>query len=174
MKDTDAGWDRDEGGDPEAEHPRPRVSTIPASSSALIWQDVDGQWGARIHYADVWPVTRYPTAEDAIEARDKMRDDYRAFFGETTPAPTTIERTEHGVKLTAEAPHQNPSAVEAARLAVSRACLENRAELEQAAASVEGIREIIDALDDWHTASIEVMQTADGITPAEIGGLAVL
>lgn len=51
-----------------------KVSKIPSGSGVLIWQDVDGQWSARVHAADVWPVTRYDTAEEAIQGRDRMRD----------------------------------------------------------------------------------------------------
>jgi len=64
-------------------------SVIPPGSSALIYQDQEDTWGARLHWGDIWPVTRYDTAEDAILGRDTLRDLEREHV--ETPARRLIE-----------------------------------------------------------------------------------
>lgn len=89
-----------------------------------------------------------------------------------------------------QAPTIEPDAAQPlidAQKAVATACLENRGAIERAvhldesedvfgdesgSVSVE-LREILDALDDWHTASMAVMQTADGLTTAHVDALAL-
>lgn len=102
----------------------------------------------------------------AVEAETHCGPGFAKKIRERAAEPT-IERTERGVKLTAEAPHHDPERVETTLRRVAFVCLENRGALECALTHADSsnatllaaeLRDILDALDDWHTASLAVMQ----------------
>lgn len=56
-----------------------KVAAIEGGSDVLIWQDPANRsngWGARVMIGHSWDLNRWPTAADAIRARDAMRDEF--------------------------------------------------------------------------------------------------